>query len=287
MPTLARQSTIRRMRPCLGTFVEIGAQFNSDILTVAENAISCAFSEIQLIHELLSFHAPHSDLTKLNQAKGKPVKLHRHSLRVLHLARSMTILSDGLFNCTVGGSLVEKGILPNHDNVTTLAFGVADDIEIKHGKARLKQPVKITLDGIAKGYAVDCAVSALRRQGVHTGWVNAGGDLRAFGEITLPIQRREADGSFSAMGGLNNAALASSQVSVQYDERFPGMIINPNQNADKSAPANGVWSVMAHSAWRADALTKVACLANPLERAVLINKLNGALVYPQMPSRVF
>ena len=39
----------------------------------------------------------------------------------------------------------------------------------------------VDLGGIAKGFAVDCAVEALKDNGVEAGIVNAGGDLRTFG----------------------------------------------------------------------------------------------------------
>jgi thiamine biosynthesis lipoprotein len=47
---------------------------------------------------------------------------------------------------------------------------------------RFACPVIVDLGGIAKGFAVDRAVEALRRCGVSSGFVNAGGDLRVFGD---------------------------------------------------------------------------------------------------------
>ncbi|RDV24218.1 hypothetical protein DXV75_15440 [Alteromonas aestuariivivens] len=37
----------------------------------------------------------------------------------------------------------------------------------------LRRPVLITLDGIAKGYAVDLGVRALKLAGIKAGWINA------------------------------------------------------------------------------------------------------------------
>jgi thiamine biosynthesis lipoprotein ApbE len=43
-------------------------------------------------------------------------------------------------------------------------------------------PVMMDLGGIAKGFAVDCAVKVLIESGCNGGLVNAGGDVRVFGK---------------------------------------------------------------------------------------------------------
>jgi len=47
-------------------------------------------------------------------------------------------------------------------------------------------PVHIDLGGIAKGYAVDRALMALRTAGCRGALVNAGGDLAVFGNRKHP-----------------------------------------------------------------------------------------------------
>ena len=58
-----------------------------------------------------------------------------------------------------------------------------DAIELLPENAvRFRYPdVRIDLGGIAKGFAVDRALEALRGFGISSGMVNAGGDLAAFG----------------------------------------------------------------------------------------------------------
>ncbi len=262
------------MRPLLGTFIEIGADNSGDPSSV-DQAINAAFMVIQTIHNLLSFHELDSELSRINQANGHFIKVNSHTIRVFRLARGMMLDSAGLFNCTVGGMMINCGVLPNHGG-KVIPIGNVSDIEINNSQIRLNRNVKVTLDGIAKGYAVDCAIAAMKRHGIISGWVNAGGDLRVYGNMTLPLQRREIDGSFTALGGLKNAALASSHVSVKYDVNFPSKIV-----AENVEPTLGVWSVMSHFAWRADALTKVASLANEHNRADIVNQLGGKVVYPQ------
>lgn len=263
------------MRPLLGTFVEIGFQ----PMPGDESAVRAAFAVIEEVERRLSFQNPESELSALNRGRGELISLSSLAVGVLRLARAMTVASGGLFNCTLGGALVRRGVLPDHGPREMLDAGDATDIEIRGRRARLARPVRLTLDGIAKGYAVDLAVRKLQRRGVRAGWVNAGGDLRVFGPLTLPVHRREADGGFRLLGELQEAALASSLVHDGTDPRFPGMILNTNGDT----VTRGMCSVLARQAWRADALTKVAALAPASSRSALLDRLGGRLVEALSP----
>jgi thiamine biosynthesis lipoprotein len=260
------------MRPLLGTYVEIGFQ----PVPGAERAVNDAFAAVAEVERKLSFHDPCSELSRLNHSRGEFQPLSPIALQVLRLARAMTHASGGLFNCTLGGLLVRRGVLPDHDRRESLDWGTAGDLQIESGGARLLRNVKITLDGIAKGYAVDLAVRLMRNAHIPGGWVNGGGDLRVFGKLVLPVHRREADGAVKPLGGIREAAIASSAVQSHPDARAPGVILG----ASDQRPAPGVWSVLAHRAWRADALTKVAALAPAHARHLVVGRLGGRLVDP-------
>jgi thiamine biosynthesis lipoprotein len=262
---------LRRMRPLLGTFVEVGARGPQ-----AGAAAEAAFAAIERAQALWSFHDGGSELSRLNRRPGERVALSATSVRLLRVARALMQASAAAFDCTVGGALVLDGTLPDHGGPEPLPHGDAQDIDVGPGWALLRRPIRVTLDGIAKGFAVDLAVGALRRQGAQAGWINAGGDLRAFGDVTLPVQRRELDGRHTALGGLRDAAVATSAVAPNEaaDASFPGRIV-----ATRSACASaGVWTVLARSAWRADALTKVAACAPASQRSAAVARLGGCLI---------
>jgi thiamine biosynthesis lipoprotein len=268
----ATEPLIRRRKPLLGTYVEIGAEQIG-----SKCAIDMAFAGIEIIHTLMSFHEPDSELSRLNRSYGMPLALHLHTRRVLILAREMTRASGHLFNCTVGGSLVRCGVLPDHAGHAELEYGTADDIEIDRETVRLRRPVLITLDGIAKGYAVDLAIRILKQHGVARGWVNAGGDMRVFGPSPLAVHRREADGRLVSMGRLRNAAMASSLAQTTWDSEWPGCVVGGREG---SSPRQGVWTVVSPWTWRADALTKVAALASDEKRDDIVAGLGGWVVTP-------
>jgi thiamine biosynthesis lipoprotein len=264
------------MRMLLGTFVEIGAD-GDDPCTL--RAVDEAFAGIATLQRLLSFQDPDSELSRLNSRPGEWVPMSRPSLRVLRLARGMGRASGGHFNCTVGGRLVAEGVLPDHGGPSRLCSGTADDIRIRPGAAMLARPVLVTLDGIAKGYAVDVAIATLRRRRLAFGWVNAGGDLRVFGARRMQIYRREVESGVQELTTLRDAALATSRAGAHADPDLPGRIVRacgpPGACADIS--------VIARRAWRADALTKVAALAPLHERASLLHALRGRLVTVTRP----
>ncbi|KQZ44236.1 FAD:protein FMN transferase [Duganella sp. Root1480D1] len=258
---------IRRMRPALGTFVEAGTHAGAGL-----PALDAAFASLDLAQARWSFQDPGSELSRINGGDGW-VPVHDDTLRLLRLARSLMLASSGYFDFTLGGAQVQRGSLPDHGGLPALERGAAHDVELSAGAVRLRRPVRLVLDGIAKGFAVDLACSAMRRAGARSGWINAGGDIRVFGDIELPLALRGEDGGVRPCGVLRNAAFASSQVAAERDASFPADIIGPIG----LAPQQGVWSVLARSAWRADALTKVAAIAPADVRGALLERLGGRL----------
>ena len=113
-----------------------------------------------------------------------------------------------------------------------------------------------------------------KRHGVNAGWINAGGDMRAFGDVAVPVVFRLLDDRLLPVGDLRNGAIATSRVASYDDARFPGTILSSHGHS----PDVGLWSVIAAQAWRADALTKVAALAPPADRAGLLHRLKGRIV---------
>lgn len=133
-------------------------------------------------------------------------------------------------------------------------------------RVRATAPIDIDLGGIAKGYAVDCAVNALRRAGARAGLVNAGGDLRVFGTgAWTPVRvRHPGDPAVAApLFELQDAAVATS------GDYFcdGGNLID--HRARRTRRYAGSVSVVAPSCMLADALTKIVVLAPARAPALL------------------
>lgn len=164
----------RRCRPWLGTLVEIEAD------CVA--AIEAGFAAIERAHTLMSAHEPMSELSRLN--RGERVKISPDTRAVLDRALYWFAASGGVFDPAVAGrSAIQRGALPLHpgqpypDRLSDLSV-----LRMEESVAWLERPACLDLGGIAKGHAVDAAVSAMRASGARAGLVNAGGDLVVFGQ---------------------------------------------------------------------------------------------------------
>ncbi|WP_197711811.1 FAD:protein FMN transferase [Polynucleobacter necessarius] len=99
-----------RCKPLLGTFVEIAIDSTQD-----QAPIEHAFSAIQQIQELMGFHHPESELSRINQhAHTQAVDIHPWTGQVLRIAKQVHRHSRGVFNCGIGHCLVAAGLLPRH-----------------------------------------------------------------------------------------------------------------------------------------------------------------------------
>jgi FAD:protein FMN transferase len=111
--------------------------------------------------------------------------------------------------------------------------------------------LRLDLGGIAKGFAVDRAIDALRAAGCHAGLVNAGGDLAVFGERERAVLCQNSSGT--SIVKLRNSALASSTVdNVSQPAEHRGYY----NGADRNAIVSGSVAITARSAVIADGLTK-------------------------------
>lgn len=251
----ASDNLVRRARPWLGTIVEIGV--SADF----ERAIEAGFAEIARIHRLMSFHEVTSDLGKLREAIAEElVEVDADTVAVLRVAADLHQKTDGLFNIAIGRQLVRTKFLPRIGTDHLAQFnGDASDIEIVDDRhVGLRRRLLIDLGGIAKGYAVDCAVAALQAAGVPTGIVNAGGDLRVFGETSMPIKVRAAQGGYSAAFAVQNIAVASSENS-RTRRIVQGQIATPHiGRGNRPAIIDRTVTVTANTCVIADAMTKVA-----------------------------
>jgi FAD:protein FMN transferase len=137
-------------------------------------------------------------------------------------------------------------------------------------------PVELDLGGIAKGHAIDRAVEKLQELGCTSGLVNAGGDLRVFGDRAETIFLRQRTGvpnpAFHPIP-LQNAALAVSDLDADNrPSEHQGYYI---RGGDSNLATPRYAAVIASSAAIADALTKCVLLC-PNELGIRILHEFGA-----------
>ena len=267
LPASSSQSTagLRRARPLLGTFVEIAVAGAPRVDLGA--AVAAAFDAIANVHALMSFQEAGSDVARINkEAVSRPAAVHDWTYQVLKAALALHRRSDGAFDVAVAG----KG-------ATSSAIELLPDNHVSFAHPG----VKIDLSGIAKGFAVDCAIDVLREQGVPRALVNAGGDLAAFGlpGETVHVRDPRDPSRLLLQVAVADQALASSGRRFdpfQSAGSAQSAIIDPSTG--EAVQAIQAATVRAPSCMIADALTKVVMVAGTGASAVLEHYRAGALV---------
>ena len=263
----SRSNNVRRARPLLGTVVEIEVGGLSE--SNGHRAIEDAFAVVAEVQRRMSFHDPASVLSRINrEAAERVVEVDAWTFEVLSAAAEVQRISGGIFDVTVAPHLQRLGFLPADNRARRAAARAPSfaDVELLPGnRVRFHHAgVRLDLGGIAKGFAVDQAVASLQRSGVPRGLVNAGGDLRAFGNRAqrIAVRHPENPQAMHFALRLQNAALATS---AHYFAGCwnPGETLAPIVDPRTGARAWRVRSatVRAPSAMLADALTKVVMLA--------------------------
>ncbi len=259
---------IRRAELWLGTLVEIAIDAPR---SCADEAMAAAFAAIARVHRSLSLHDPQSELSRVNRGAPAATQPLSDDLRsVLGCALEVAARSRGAFDPTVGGRVAELGFLPPQARSER---GVNwSDIELTERGVRFLRPLVLDFGGIAKGFAVDCAVEALRKHAIVAGRVNAGGDLRVFGPRSEVIHVRTGgpQGIVLPLLDLADGAMATSAYGGQR-RRVGGRWATPLIDPRCGLPmmSTRTVSVVASTCMVADALTKVVALQGGAAAGIL------------------
>jgi thiamine biosynthesis lipoprotein len=232
---------LSRLRVALGTFVAVEAEAASE--PAVERGIAAALEAVVRIEGLMHPERPGSDLVSLSEsAPGTVLSIDQWTWEVLELCRELHRVSQGTF-----------------DPCLDLAPGRMTDIELLDGlRIRANAPVRVDLGGVAKGYAVDRAVEALRGAGCEGGLVNAGGDLAVFGGRGRTLYCGAPHGPTTAVH-LRDAALATSDTnSLSRPAQHRGYY----HGSSRQKAISGRVSVIAPRAAVADGLTKCLLAAD-------------------------
>lgn len=170
-----------------------------ELTVVGENGqkaledMEAAIAEIQRIEQLLTTFSQDSDTARINASAGKsPVVVAQEVIELVNRARRISELTQGAFDISYGS--IDKRLwnfdvsmktLPDADTAKKAIHlidyrNIVTDIE-NHTVFLKREGMRIGFGGIGKGYAAEKAKALLRTRGVHSGIVNAAGDLTAWG----------------------------------------------------------------------------------------------------------
>ena len=155
----------------------------------ASRAAQAAFDRFHALNSICSDYDPQSELRRLcrTSSAGHPVRVSSDLWRVLVRAQELAARSGGAFDVTIGPvvrlwrNARRTKELPAPESLAEARSRVGyqwmrlnshdQSVEL------LKANMRLDLGGIAKGYAVDEAMAALRRHGIARMMVEAGGNL--------------------------------------------------------------------------------------------------------------
>jgi thiamine biosynthesis lipoprotein len=155
-------------------------------------------AELNRLEKRYSRFLPDSITTQINSlaGSGKSLIVDEETLSLFRYADTCHQQSQGLFDITSGSlrhlwnyqDLDDKQILPDASAIN-LALGKIGWGKVcwENGAVVLPIPgMEIDFGGIVKEYAADCLAGIAEKNGVVSGMVELGGDIRIFGMDSLP-----------------------------------------------------------------------------------------------------
>ena len=277
-------------RKLMGSHFSLGIVHENEI--VANQLLSEGIEEIHRIEMLLSEFLADSDTSRINSyAFESSVKISTECFDLISRSLDISSLTWGAFDITVGP-------LKRIYSFKNEAFTMPEAALIRETKERvgfkkvklnipaqtvsfIKEGMRISFAAIGKGYASDMVKKMWLKKGVHSGFINASGDLNAFG--------RKADGSSWLIGisdpydtskillkiPLTNTSVATSG---DYEQHFTYNGVRYSHNIDPYSgyPITGIKSVSVFS--------PSAELSDALATAVYVKGVKGGIDFiDQLP----
>jgi thiamine biosynthesis lipoprotein len=160
----------------------------------AIEAIEAGFAEIKRLETLLNYYSDGSEISAINRYSGKKaVRISRDTFDIIRKSIEIAEETGGAFNPAIGPviklwkfAVQEPGrSLPSRKMISD-ALKLVDYRKIGMNESDStvllqETGMEIDLGGIAKGYAADRAIEAIRSKGVGAALVSIAGDIKGFG----------------------------------------------------------------------------------------------------------
>ena len=180
----------RKPAGIMGTDCSLTVVMEGSARDSGKNALNAAEQALRKLEALMSTKLEASEISRFNQAPaGREISLSPETASVLHLARGYAETTSGAFDVTclpliqLWRQSAEEGRLPASSAIQK-ARSQSDWSQIQldgNRTSKLSDTAGVDLGGIAKGYAIDLAVEAMRQAGASGGMVDVGGDIHCFG----------------------------------------------------------------------------------------------------------
>jgi thiamine biosynthesis lipoprotein len=272
----------------MGTAIRV--ELWCDERAAGEAAMAAVMDEMHRIDAAMSPYRPGSELSRINRdAAAAPVVISGEMFDLLAHSVEFSQFSGGAFDITYAavGHLYEyrDRRRPTDAEIARARACVGyrhlvldrDSRTVRFARAGMR----IDLGGFAKGYAVDNGAAILRRRGVTSAIVTAGGDSHIVGDRrgrpwTIGIRHPRRPGEVVALLPLEDAAISTSGDYERYFEEGGVRCHHVIDPATGKSPS-GVHSVtiVAADGLTTEALSKTVFVLGAREGMRLIESLHG------------
>jgi thiamine biosynthesis lipoprotein len=244
-----------------------------------ESLLDECWALAETCEQLWSRFIPDSDISRINWAEGRPVKIAPLTRQLIATMIAGNSLSLGTYDPTLLPNVLSAGYVSSTvapEKVTTLpqsAIAPGNLAGIEFADETVIVPLGTTLDsgGIGKGFAADLVAEFALSQGAYGVMAEFGGDIVVQGDAPdgvawrLGVENPFAEEEHAAIVRMQRGAIAtSSQLKRTFgtEETPTHHLINPSTSRSAASAAQTV-TVIASSGARAEALTKRGFVETP------------------------
>ena len=282
--TSGNKNLYRNERLMMGTFVEV--------ISPNPEAGKIVFNEFRRIESLLSRFDSRSEISQLNRSGS--LKVSPETFYIIKKSKEFWQASNGAFDITVAplediwGFTNKQYRVPRKEELAcALELTGSDKIILQDidSVIKFKLPtMQVDLGGIAKGYAIDCAVKKLKGSGVTSCLINAGGQIYCLGDkfskpwrVALKDPRKKG---FTGYLDLKDKSVATSNSYEQYflkERKRYSHIFNPKTGYPVDNQVISV-TVIADDGLTADVLATAIFVLGKNEGEKLAGQFKGVKV---------
>ncbi len=290
------QAPYKEARMLMGTLNEI--QIYGLSKERARAAAEKGFAAMKRVDDLMSHYKATSEVSHIkNLPPLELLVVSQETFEVLSRAYDVATLSDGAFDVTVAPLVKRWGFfdhiqkeIPTQEELKELRRKCGYEQLLLNPKTKTVQKrvagLEVDLGGIAKGYAIDLALAALKEAGVISATVNSGGNLGFIGKppkhlvwevgIKDPRNPQEMIGVLTVEKG----GVATSGNYEQYFE-IEGKRYTHILDPRTGWPIQGIHSVtvIAPNAMDADALSTTLFVLGPEKGIPLAEKFGAQALF--------
>ena len=257
----------------------------------AKRAFAAAFERIAALDRILSDYDPASELSRLSETAPtpEPVQISADLWKVLSSAQTWSRQSDGAFDITIGPLTKlwrrarRNKELPTAEQLSFAREAVGNSylqLDPQSRTAKLLRPnMRLDAGGIAKGFAADEALAAIRNLGITRALVRGSGDIAAGdappGETgwrvgLAPLNPDDPPQHFVRIANCAVSTSGDAHQHLEIDGRRYSHIIDPRSGYGVSGRSSV--AIISPRGIDADALASAVSVLGPAKGLMLVEK---------------